>query len=161
MPPRSWPRTIEICLLALLVLVQFGNALGVTIQGLRRLVFSALQWTSVLLDGRLKWTSPPIRLAMGGGPPAKADAKPVPDDGNFASVACSLLMQALWATRLARPDLLRAVNHVATKALKWTSTCDSMVHRLVGYTQATLHLRMIGWVGVSHDKLFPHFFVDA
>ena len=76
----------------------------------------------------------------GGGPPAKADAKPVPDDGNFASVACSLLMQALWATRLARPDLLRAVNHVATKALKWTSTCDSMVHRLLGYTQATLNI---------------------
>ena len=31
----------------------------------------------------------------------------------------------------------------------------------MGYIQATLHLRMIGWIGDSLDELYPHFFVDA
>ena len=47
--------------------------------------------------------------------------KSIPDEGALASVACSLLMKILWAARLARPDLLRAVNHFATKVIKWTS----------------------------------------
>ena len=37
-----------------------------------------------------------------------------PDQGALESVACSLLMKVLWAARLARPELLRAVNHLAT-----------------------------------------------
>ena len=37
-----------------------------------------------------------------GGPSAKADVKPVPDEGKLASVACSLLMKVLW------PRVLRA-----------------------------------------------------
>ena len=35
---------------------------------------------------------------------------PVFDEGVLASVACSLIMQVLWAARLSRPDLRRAVN---------------------------------------------------
>ena len=85
----------------------------------------------------------------------------IPDQGVLASVACSLLMKVLWAARLARPDLLRAVNHLATKVTKWTSKCDSMMGRLMGYIQNTLHLRMIGWVGDSREQLFPHFCADA
>ena len=56
------------------------------------------------------------------------DKKPIPDEGVLASVACSLLTQVLWATRLARPDLLRAVNHLATKVTTWASTCDYTMH---------------------------------
>ena len=84
-----------------------------------------------------------------------------PDQGVLASVACSLLMKVLWAARLARPDLLRAVNHLATTVTKWTSKCDSMMSRLMGYIQNILHLRMIGWVGDSREELFPHFSADA
>ncbi|MFM7988021.1 MAG: hypothetical protein ACKPKO_52775, partial [Candidatus Fonsibacter sp.] len=36
-----------------------------------------------------------------------------------------------------------------------------MMQRLMGYIQATFHLRMVGWVGDSRKQLFPHFFVDA
>jgi hypothetical protein len=84
-----------------------------------------------------------------------------PDQGVLASVACSLLMKVLWAALLARSDLLRAANHLATKVTKWTSKCDSMVSRLTGYIQNTLHLRMIGWVGDSREQVFPHFFAGA
>ncbi|MFM7982989.1 MAG: hypothetical protein ACKPKO_27065, partial [Candidatus Fonsibacter sp.] len=80
--------------------------------------------------------------------------------GTLASVACSLLMKVLWAARLARPDLLRALNHLATKVTKWTSHCDAMMQRLMGYIQATIHLVMVGWVGDSRKQLYPHFFVE-
>ena len=43
------------------------------------------------------------------------------DLGQLASVARSILMKVLWAARLARSDLLRAVNHLAAKVAKWTS----------------------------------------
>ena len=81
------------------------------------------------------------------GKSVQTDGKQDVDEGALASVACSLLMKVLWVARLARPDLLRAVNYLATKVSKWTSKCDSIMHRLMGYTQATLHLRMIGWIG--------------
>ena len=82
---------------------------------------------------------------------AKADGTPNVDEGTLVSVACSLLMKVLWVASLARPDLLRAVSHLATKVTTWTSNCASMVHRLMGYIQATLQLRMIGWTGDSID----------
>ena len=78
------------------------------------------------------------------------------DEGKLASVACSLLMKVLWAARLARPDLLRAVNHLARKVSKWTSTRDSMMSRLMGYTQATLHLEESGGL-VIRETIFPSF----
>ncbi|MFM7983728.1 MAG: hypothetical protein ACKPKO_30835, partial [Candidatus Fonsibacter sp.] len=36
-----------------------------------------------------------------------------------------------------------------------------MMQRLMGYIQATLHLRMVGWVGDSSKQLYPDFFADA
>ncbi|MFM7989056.1 MAG: hypothetical protein ACKPKO_58060, partial [Candidatus Fonsibacter sp.] len=84
---------------------------------------------------------------------ASVDVSSNQDVGTLASVACSLLMKVLWVARFSRPDLLRAVNHLATKVTKLTSTCDAMMQRLMGYIQATLHLRMVGWVGDSSKQL--------
>ena len=95
------------------------------------------------------------------GKSVKTDGKQDADEGALASVACSFFMKVLWAARLARPDLLRAVNYLATKVSKWTSTCCSMMHRRMGYTQATLHLRMVGWIGDSREQFYRHFFADA
>ncbi|MFM7981992.1 MAG: hypothetical protein ACKPKO_22005, partial [Candidatus Fonsibacter sp.] len=89
------------------------------------------------------------------------DGGRIDDVGTLASVACSLLMKVLWVARLARPDLLRAVNHLATKVTKWTSNCDAMMQRLMGYIQATLHLRMVWWFSDSRKQLYPNFFADA
>ena len=44
--------------------------------------------------------------------------KPILDEGVLASVACSIFMKILWSARLARPDLLPAVNHLATRVTK-------------------------------------------
>ena len=67
----------------------------------------------------------------------ETDRSDRPDQGVLASVACNILVKVLWAARLARPDLPRSVNHLATKVTKWTSKCDSMMCRLMGYIQNT------------------------
>ena len=99
--------------------------------------------------------------ASGSDKSAKADGKKDIDEGVLASVGCSLLMKVLRAARLPRPDLVRVVNYLATKVSEWMPKCDSRMRRLMGYIQATLHLRMIGVIGDSRDQLFPHVFVDA
>ena len=70
-------------------------------------------------------------------------------------------MKMLYAARLCRFDLLRAVCHLATFVTKWTSECDRKLHRLVCYIHSSKHLRMIGWVGDKLDALQPHLFADA
>ena len=55
-------------------------------------------------------------------------------------------MKTLYAARLCRFDLLRAVCHLATFVTKWTSECDRKLDRLVCYINSSKHLRMI-WMG--------------
>jgi hypothetical protein len=70
-------------------------------------------------------------------------------------------MKILYAARLARFDLLRAVNSLACHLTKWTKDCDRRLYRLVCYIHTTKHLRMIGWVGDPFDQVRPHLFADA
>ena len=63
--------------------------------------------------------------------------------------------------RRASSDLLRAVHHLATKVPKWTSTCDIMFNRLMGYILNAKHLRTMGWVGDSGDQVYPHLDFDV
>ena len=83
------------------------------------------------------------------------------DRGRLQPIASKILMKILWAARLARFDLLRAVSHLATFVTKWTSECDRRLHRLIGYIKATRHYRMVGWVGDKLEQLQPHMFADA
>ena len=70
-------------------------------------------------------------------------------------------MKILYGARTARLDLLRAVSHLACFFTKWTSSCDSKLHRLVCYIHSSYHVRMMGWVGDSLERLEPHLFADA
>eukprot|EP00972_Heterocapsa_arctica_P034154 5027856-Heterocapsa_arctica.AAC.1 len=70
-------------------------------------------------------------------------------------------MKILYAARLARFDLLRAVCLLATCVTKWTSECDRKLHRLVYYIHSSKHLRMIGWVGDGLAAVQPHLYADA
>ena len=83
------------------------------------------------------------------------------DRGRLQPIASRVLMNILWAARLARFDLLRAVSHLATFVTKWSSECDRKLHRLVGYINATKSHRMIGWVGDELRCIQPHLFADA
>ena len=52
-------------------------------------------------------------------------------------------MKILYAARMSRPDLLRAVSHLACFVTKWDEQCDLRLNRVVSYIQQTLHLRQI------------------
>ena len=86
---------------------------------------------------------------------------PALDTGRLQPIAAKVLMKILYAARLCRFDLLRAVCHLATFVTKRTSECDRKLHRLVCYINSSKHLRMIGWVGDDPSALQPHLFADA
>ena len=90
------------------------------------------------------------RKDLGGTPP------PAPDHGRLQPIVAKVLMKILYAARLCRFDLLRAVCYLATFVTKWTSECDRKLHRLVCYINSSKHLRMIGWVGDELSALQPH-----
>ena len=62
-----------------------------------------------------------------------ATATPSEEQGKRAPIASKVLMKVLWAARLARFDLLRAVCALAQNVSKWTAECDRRLTRLMGY----------------------------
>mgnify|MGYP002809758887 CR=1 FL=1 len=81
--------------------------------------------------------------------------------GVLQPYAAKVLMKLLYGARLARFDLLRAINHLAGYITKWTPDCDARLHRIMCYVHTSLHYRMIGWVGDKPKQLEPHLFADA
>ena len=69
-------------------------------------------------------------------------------------------MKLLFADRVARFDLLRAVQGLASRVTKWSSDCDKALHRLMCYVQSTLHYKMSGF-GDSIDKCNLWLFADS
>ena len=65
--------------------------------------------------------------AVGG----RVDDKTSQDRGALQPTAAKVLMKILYAARMARFDLLRAVCHLACFITKWTPECDKRPHRLV------------------------------
>ncbi len=88
--------------------------------------------------------------------PSKSSASPDTDRGILKDNMCRILIKVLWAARLARCDLLRAVNFLAMKVTKWTNACDLMLQSLMEENGSAKHLRRIGWVGDSAANLCPN-----
>jgi len=69
-------------------------------------------------------------------------ARPVADEketkGVLAPIAARVLMKVLFAARMARFDLLRAVQGLAAQVTKWSADCDKALHRLTCYVNSTL-----------------------
>ena len=91
--------------------------------------------------------------------PEGSEAEPV--TGLMGDLAMSILMKVMYAARYARHDLLCAVARLAQRIHKWSPQCDTSLHRLMGYIQATLHYRQIGWVGDELADIFLHLHSDA
>ena len=106
---------------------------------------------------RKKQSCPGSQLGEPGGHQPQHHA----DRGRLQPIASRVLIKILWAARLARFDLLRALSHLATFVTKRTSECDRKLHRLVGYIHATKSHRMIGWVGDELRCIKPHLYADA
>jgi hypothetical protein len=70
---------------------------------------------------------------------------PIPEPGGVLQpFASRILMGILYAARMCRCDLLRAVCGLASCAAKWTHQCDRDLRRLICYINATQDHAMIG-----------------
>ena len=67
--------------------------------------------------------------------------------------APAVLMKILYGARVARYDLLRPVQSLASKLTKWTKLCDKALHRLVSYIDQTADTCLYGWVGDAMEKI--------
>ena len=81
--------------------------------------------------------------------------------GRLQPIAARVLMKVLYGARMARYDLIRAVNGLATEVTKWTTRCDARLHRLMCYINSTLEQKLYGWVGDLAESMSLHLFVDA
>ena len=80
-------------------------------------------------------------------------ARPIANEtetkGVLAPIAARVLMKILFAARMARFDLLRAVQGLAARVTKWSTECDKALHRLVCYIHSTLDVRLRAFIGDS------------
>ena len=96
-----------------------------------------------------------------------SDALPTPDHelhpGRLAPIAPKILMMMLYGARSARPDLLRAIAHLARYLTKWCTWHDEDLNHLVSYVSNTLGYRHFGYIDQNIDMkaLNPHLFADA
>lgn len=62
---------------------------------------------------------------------------------------CSVLMQILYAARMARPDLQRPTVRLSSYVTKWNSVRDKQLHRLICYMWSTLDYMQEGDIADS------------
>ena len=70
-------------------------------------------------------------------------------------------MTTMYASRLARFDLLRANGHLARYLTKWGRREDAKLHRLIFYIHHALDQRMIGFTGDKSEALWLGLYCDA
>ena len=70
-------------------------------------------------------------------------------------------MKVLFAARMARFDLLRATQGLASRVTKWSPDCDKSLHRLMCYIHPTLDRTMVGFVGDPPESCKTWLFADS
>ena len=91
-------------------------------------------------------------------------AKPVDDNepaGRLQPIASRVLMKILLAAQMARWDLLRATQSLASRVTKWSRDCDVVLHQLVCYILSSLDVRMQGFIGDRVNECQLWLFCDA
>ena len=89
------------------------------------------------------------------------EAKDAPVKKEMHPYAARVLMKLLYAARMARFDLLKAINDLACFITDWDLVCDKKLYRLMCYVESTKHYRLTSYVGDSPDKLRLHLFADS
>ena len=70
-------------------------------------------------------------------------------------------MKILYAARMARFDLLKATNSLASRLTRWDKSCDLRLRRLVSYIWSTLDKRLVGYVAKGDKTCGLHLYTDA
>ena len=93
---------------------------------------------------------------------ALGDGSATPADvGQLQPIAAQNLMKIMYAARMARLDLLRAVSFLAAQITKWSPRCDRLLDRLVCYIWSSLSLRQVAWCNDPVAALSVHLYADA
>ena len=102
-------------------------------------------------------------MATPGGGDAPLESTGEEDKGVLSDVACAVLMKILYAARLARWDLLRAIGILASRVTKWSRACDKALHKLVCYVYSSVEMTLAGYVGVndSIDDFWISVYADS
>ena len=87
------------------------------------------------------------------------DSDPIPATVNAS--AASILMTVMYAARMARIDLLRAVGNLARKLTKWGPVEDKKLRRLMEYINGSQNERLTGFIGDQKKDLVLRLFTDA
>ena len=78
-------------------------------------------------------------------------ARPIADEqearGELQPIAARVLMKVLFAARMARYDLLRATQGLASRVTRWSPDCDKALHRLMCYIHSTISHKMTCFIG--------------
>ena len=99
--------------------------------------------------------------AEGKHPDGHAASRGTTEAGELAGSAAKILMKILHAARLARWDMLRAVDHLACFCTWWATECDRKLHRLVSCLNETKSVKTIGWVADDLKGISLDLFADA
>ena len=81
--------------------------------------------------------------------------------GRLQPIASKVLMKVLFAARMARWDLLRATQSLASRVTKWSRDCDTALHRLICYINSSLDTYMQGFIGDKIGDCKLWLFCDA
>ena len=90
--------------------------------------------------------------------PVESEKEPV---GRLQPIASKVLMKILFAARMARYDLLRATQALASRVTRWSRECDDALHRLVSYIHCSLASTMRGYIGDKFNECQLWLFADA
>ena len=118
------------------------------------------QFLQQCIDRYVELAGPNVKFKKVATPfPDDKIARPVMDEaearGELQPIASRVLMKVLFAARMARFDLLRATQGLASRVTKWSPDCDKSLHRLMCYIHSTLDRTMVGFVGI-HLRLAEH-----
>ena len=81
--------------------------------------------------------------------------------GRLQPIASKVLMKVLFAARMARWDLLRATQSLASRVTKWSRDCDTALRRLICYINSSLDTYMQGFIGDKIGDCKLWLFCDA
>ena len=70
-------------------------------------------------------------------------------------------MRVLYAARLARPDLNKAVQEIAQRFTKWSELCNLKLWRLMSYIDSAKDLSLHSWCGDDPSKLVLRAYADS
>ena len=80
--------------------------------------------------------------------------------GELSRQASRVLMKVLWAARLARPDLMKAIADLTRRLTAWTKAVDRRLHRLMSYLFGSKNFKLQGKIGDHPDKLYVTTYTD-